>query len=149
VLRDFPHESGKVKDYYNVQQDEIVEDMEISVPRICATLDNKEVDFQSHLIEVEGKINDQTISILIDLGASHSYLDPNMVEIFQLPGRKIEKPWMVKLDTRSKIKINEVVNACSMDMNGLSTKEYLNIIPLGSYDCLIGMDLLYQDHVVL
>jgi predicted aspartyl protease len=37
------------------------------------------------MIEVEGKINNQTIAILIDLGASHSYLDPNMVEIFQFP----------------------------------------------------------------
>jgi predicted aspartyl protease len=32
------------------------------------------------MIEVEGKINNQPISILIDSGASHSYLDPKMVE---------------------------------------------------------------------
>jgi hypothetical protein len=36
-----------------------------------------------------------------------------------------------------------------MDMNGLSTRENLNIIPLGSYDFLIGMDWLDQHHVVL
>jgi hypothetical protein len=34
-------------------------------------------------------------------------------------------------------------------MNGLSTKEYLNIIPWGSYDFLIGMDWLDKHHVVL
>jgi hypothetical protein len=34
-------------------------------------------------------------------------------------------------------------------MNGMSTKEDLNIFPLGSYDCLIGMDWLDQHHVVL
>jgi hypothetical protein len=34
-------------------------------------------------------------------------------------------------------------------MNGLSTKKYLNIIPLGSYDFLIGMDWLDKHHVVL
>ena len=34
-------------------------------------------------------------------------------------------------------------------MNGLRTKSDLNIIPLGSYDCLIGMDWLDQHHVVL
>jgi hypothetical protein len=42
-----------------------------------------------------------------------------------------------------------MVKACPMDMNGLSTKADLNIIPLGSYDCLIGMDWLDQHHVVL
>ena len=36
-----------------------------------------------------------------------------------------------------------------MDMNGLSTKYDLNIIPLGSYNFLIGMDWLDQHHVVL
>jgi hypothetical protein len=34
-------------------------------------------------------------------------------------------------------------------MNGLSTKADLNILPLGSYECLIGMDWLYQHHDVL
>jgi hypothetical protein len=37
------------------------------------------------MIEVEGKINYQTIVILIDLGAIHSYIDPNMVEILHFP----------------------------------------------------------------
>jgi hypothetical protein len=39
-------------------------------------------------IEVEGMINNQTIVILIDSGASHSYVDPKMVESLQLPRRR-------------------------------------------------------------
>jgi hypothetical protein len=42
-----------------------------------------------------------------------------------------------------------MVKACPMDMNGLSTRAYLNIIPLGSYECLIGMDWLDQHHAIL
>jgi hypothetical protein len=34
-------------------------------------------------------------------------------------------------------------------MNGLGSKEDLNILPLGSYDCLIGMHWLDEHHVVL
>jgi hypothetical protein len=34
-------------------------------------------------------------------------------------------------------------------MNGLNTKENLNILPLGSYDYLIGMDWLDQHHTLL
>jgi hypothetical protein len=112
-------------------------------------LDNKQVEFQSHMIEVEGKINDQPIAILIDSGASHSYLDPKMVERFHLPRSKLGKPWLVQLATGEKRKINEMVKACPMEMNGLCTKVDLNIIPLGSYDCLIGMDWLDEHHVVL
>jgi hypothetical protein len=36
-----------------------------------------------------------------------------------------------------------------VDMNGLSTRVELNILPLGSYDFLIRMDWLDQDHVIL
>jgi hypothetical protein len=79
MYRDFPHRGEKVRIVHNVQQDDIVEDMGINVPRIYAALDNKQVEFQSHMIEVEDKINNQTISILIDSGDIHSYLDPKMV----------------------------------------------------------------------
>jgi hypothetical protein len=34
-------------------------------------------------------------------------------------------------------------------MNRLNTKVDVNIIPLGSYDCLIDMDWLEKHHVVL
>jgi hypothetical protein len=34
-------------------------------------------------------------------------------------------------------------------MNGLNTRDELNIMPLGSYECLIGMDWLDQHHAIL
>ena len=40
----------------------------------------------------------------------------------------------------AKRKINELVKDCQIDMNGLNMKVDVNIIPLGSYDCLIDMD---------
>jgi hypothetical protein len=98
---------------------------------------------------VEDKINDQPITILIDSRASYSYLDPKMVERFQFPRRNLGKHWLGKLATGEKMKINEMVRECPMEMNRLHTKFDLNIIPLGSYDCLIGMDWLDQHHVVI
>jgi hypothetical protein len=146
---DCPHRSEKVRTIHNVHQVEIVEDMGISVPNIYASLGNKKDEFQSHMIEVDGKINVKPIVISIDLGASHSYIDPKMVERFHFPRSKIGKPWMVQLATGAKRKISEMIKVCLMNENGLNTSAELNIIPLGSYDCLIGMDWLDQHHVVL
>jgi hypothetical protein len=42
-----------------------------------------------------------------------------------------------------------MVKSCLMDMNRLNTREDLNIFPLGSYDCLIGMDWLDQHHAII
>jgi hypothetical protein len=52
-----------VRDFHHVQQAEIVEDMGRRVPRIYASLDNKKADFQSHMIEFEGMINNHSFTI--------------------------------------------------------------------------------------
>jgi predicted aspartyl protease len=101
------------------------------------------------MIEVEGMINNQTLTILIDLGASHSYIDPKMVESLQLLRNKHGKSWLVQLATGAIRNINDMVKSCLIDMNGLNTKADLNILHLGSYDCLIGMDWLNQHHTLL
>jgi hypothetical protein len=54
------------------------------------------------------------------------------VERFLLQIRNHGKYWLVK--------------DFSMDMNGLNSKEDLNIISLGSYDYLIGMDWLDKNN---
>ena len=59
-----------------------------NVPRIYAALDNKQEEYQSHMTEVEGMINNQTLAILIDSGASNSYIYPKMVASLQLPRNK-------------------------------------------------------------
>jgi hypothetical protein len=95
VLRYFPHRGEKLRTTYNVHQDKTVEYMGRNVPRTYAALDNKKDNFQSHMIELEGNINNQPIVILIDSRASHNYLYPKMVERFQLPRSKLGKPWLV------------------------------------------------------
>jgi hypothetical protein len=72
-----------------------MEDMGSRMPRIYAALDNKQAEFQSHMIEVEGMINNQQFIILIDSGASHSYVDPRVVESLHLSRSKHEKSWLV------------------------------------------------------
>jgi hypothetical protein len=51
-----------------------MEDMGRSVSRIYASLDNKQAKFQSHMIEVEGMINNHASPILIDSRYIHSYI---------------------------------------------------------------------------
>jgi hypothetical protein len=147
--KDFPHKNDKVRAIHNVQQAETMEDMGSRMPRIYAALDNKQAEFQLHMIEVEGMINNRPFTILIDSGASHSYIDPRVVESFLLSRSKDKKSWLVQLATRTKRKVIELVKSYPMDMNGLSTKAELNIMPLGSYDSLIGMNWLEQNHAIL
>lgn len=41
-----------------------------SIPRIYATMDNFQADHQASIIEMEGKMQEKIVSILIDLGSN-------------------------------------------------------------------------------
>ena len=101
------------------------------------------------MVEVVGKIVQQSISILIEPGSTHSYITPRLVEICAFKKDKHRKPWLVHLATGTKRKVSEVVEKCPLVMDGLITYAYQNVLPLGSYDVLIGMDWLEAHRVKL
>ena len=72
-----------------------VGDLARTMPRINAALENRQVDYQNSMVEVEGKINQIPISILIDLGASLSYISPKLVEKCKIPVEKFASSWLV------------------------------------------------------
>ena len=86
---------------------------------------------------------------MIDFGASHSYTDPNLVERLHLEKCKHERSWTVQLATRIRRKVSELVRNFPLDLNGLKTVANLDILPLGSYHVLVGMDWLEPHRVVL
>ena len=99
------------------------------------------------MVEVGNKIVDQSISILIDTCSTHSYIAPRVVEVCTLRKVKHSKSWLVQLATGTKRKVNEVVEKFPLVMNGLITCIDMNVLPLGSYDVLIGMDWLEAHRV--
>jgi hypothetical protein len=149
LYRDFHHKGERMRTIDNIQAVETMEYMGGSIPRIYATLDNKQVEYQSPMIEVEGKIGNHLIAILIYFGASHSYINSNIVEIFHLQRSKHKKYWLVYLATGAKRKMSELVEYFPMVMNRINTKVYVTIIPLGSYDHLISMDWMEKHHAIL
>jgi hypothetical protein len=75
----FPHRGDKMRTLHSIKKKDIVEDVGKIMPRIYAALENRRVDYHSHMIKVEGKIDNQPIVILVDYGTSHSYIDPKLV----------------------------------------------------------------------
>ena len=104
---------------------------------------------QSAVFEVAGKIVEQSISILIDPRSTHSYITPRLVEICDFKKDKHRKPSLVRLATGTKRKVGELVEKCPLVMNGSITCVDLNVLPLGSYDILIGIDWLEAHRVNL
>ena len=132
-----------------IQEAETVGHVVRAIPRIYAALEDHQVDHQSIVVEVAGKIVEQSISILIDPSSTYSYITPRAVENCAFKKVKHRKPWLVQLATGTKRKVNELVDKFPLVMDGLITCVDINVLPLGSYDVLTGMDWLEAHRVKL
>ena len=91
----------------------------------------------------------KSIYVLIDHGSTHSYIIPIIVDICAFMRINHKKYWLVQLATGMKRNVSEVVEKCPLVMNGLITCVDMNVLPLDSYDVLIGMDCLEAHRVKL
>jgi hypothetical protein len=138
--RDYPRRQENSQKFYNMQEATTVNDVARSVPQIYAALDNNQADHQASVVEIEGMIFNHLVSVLIDPGSNLSYIAPRVVDKCKLQPQKQTKPWLAQLAIGTKRKVVEVIPACHLMLGEFPTQETLNVLPLGSYDLLIGMD---------
>eukprot|EP00253_Pinus_taeda_P019525 PITA_19525 len=119
-----------------------VGDVARSVPRINVALEDRQAEYQPTMVEFEGKISNLSIAVLIDPGATLSYVSPKVVEHCKLSSERFKNPWLVQLATGAKRRVLGKINNCSLRIAGQPITTDLNVLPLGSYDILIGMDWL-------
>ena len=94
------------------------------------------------MVEFEVKVFDQTISILIDPRAILSDFNPKIVGTCCVKVVRFKNPWLVQLATGAKRRVLTKVSNCPLRLAGQTITTELNVLPLGSYDVLIGMDWL-------
>ena len=80
LWRNFPHLNQTNKVVHNLQEASIVGEVGKSYHQINAALKNQQAYYQSAIVEIEGTISNQSISILIDPGDTLSYITPKVVE---------------------------------------------------------------------
>ena len=119
------------------------------MPRINVALENQQGDYQNSMVEVQGMMQNEFVSILIDQGASLSYVSPGIVEKCNLYLKFFEKYRLVQLAMETKRKVVNYVENCDLFMSQFKNKIKLNVFPLGAYDVLIGMDWLEKHQVSL
>jgi hypothetical protein len=83
----------------NIQEASTFGDIDQSIHRVNTGLDGRKENHQSTILEIEGKIHDKIVSILIDLGASLSYVTPTLIDSNKVKKVKHTKSWLVQLTT--------------------------------------------------
>ena len=72
------------------------------MPKIFVALENRQAEHETSIVEIEGMINNQPISICIDSGASLSYISPRIADLCKLVYETFQKSWLVQLTTSTK-----------------------------------------------
>eukprot|EP00253_Pinus_taeda_P023180 PITA_23180 len=147
-IKNCPHRKGSDQ-VSQVYEASTVGDVDQSIPRINAALEDHQADYQPTMIEFEGKIFDRTVSVLVDPGATLSYVSPKIVENCKLQPVKFKNPWLVQLATGAKRRVLAKVSNCPLKIAGQTVTTELNVLPLGSYDVLIGMDWLEKQWSII
>jgi hypothetical protein len=83
-----------------------------------ASIKKNKDDHQSTIVEVEGKVHDNFISILIDTGAILSYVTFGLVELNKLKKVKHVKSWLVQLAKGTKRKVTDFITECELSIDG-------------------------------
>jgi len=92
---------------------------------------------------MEGKICDQAISILSEPRSNYSHINPKLVDKCWLNKQAHADSWLLQSATGTKKRVHHWVRYCAFKMNDMPISAHLNVLPLGSYNMLSGMDWLY------
>eukprot|EP00253_Pinus_taeda_P011093 PITA_11093 len=125
-IKNFPHQMGNDQ-VSQVYEASTAGDVARSIPRINAALEDRQADYQQMMVEFEGKIFDRIISVLIDPGATLSYVSPKVLENCNLQSVKFKIPWLVQLATRAKRRVLAKVSNCPLKI--AVVQEFADVFP--------------------
>lgn len=92
-------------------------------------------------IRLRDMIQKREVSMLIDSGSSHSFVNKNC------PGHlsgicRTHKPLTVKIADGGTLTCNQEMSSCEWWVQGVSFCTDLKVLPLSGYDVILGMDCL-------
>jgi len=71
-----------------IQEALTINDVACNIPKIIATLDGRQADHQSTMVEVQGKISEKNVYVFINIGSTLSYVSPTVFEKCKLRKEK-------------------------------------------------------------
>ncbi|GKE90879.1 putative reverse transcriptase domain-containing protein [Tanacetum coccineum] len=94
-------------------------------------------------------LNNRYVSILFDIGADRSFVSSTFSSLIDIIPTTLDHGYDVELADGKIIRVNALIRGCTL--NFLNHPFNINLMPveLGSFDVIIGMDLLSKYHAVI
>jgi hypothetical protein len=117
--------------------------------RIHAVVNNLQEENQSTVFETSGTVADQTLSILIDPGATESFISGATLKRIKVKVVEHDEFIFVEMASGAKQKVGGKVMGCTLNLREFVTRANLYCHDLRSYDVVINMDWLESHEAIL
>nr|GEW58809.1 transposon Ty3-G Gag-Pol polyprotein [Tanacetum cinerariifolium] len=94
-------------------------------------------------------LNNCYASILFDTGTDKSFISTAFSALLNIAPIAFDNHYDVELADGKIIRVNTILRGCTLDFLNLLFSIDLMLVPLGSFDVIIGMDWLREYHVVI
>ena len=96
----------------------------------------------SGLMFLQGPINDQHVSMLVDTGASHSFMSPQMVKSLGLVPMRVDNPIKVRFAKGKPQVVGRVVGNVPIECGTWKGEESFTICEMDDIDVILGLTFL-------
>jgi hypothetical protein len=117
--------------------------------QIHATVNNRQAEHRSTVLETSGTVADQTLSILLEPCATESFIFGAMLKRIKVNLVEHDEFSFVEMASGAKQKVGRKVTSYSLNLGEFVTRANLYVTILGSYDVVISMDWLESLEVIL
>lgn len=87
-----------------------------------------------------GKLFGQSVSTLIDIGATECFIDPKVFSRLSVRPGYISNAWMVQYGNRAEQRVDSCLFCSELELSSFQTQVNLYVAPLGSYDMVLGIN---------
>ncbi|XP_058783112.1 uncharacterized protein LOC131657768 [Vicia villosa] len=113
------------------------------------TLDARKAQGNTNLVAGTCYVNDQPLFVLVDCGATHSFISYPCVRRLGFETSLLPNPMIISSATDDVVEAREICKECSITFNGRRFVIDLICLPLKKIDVVLGMDWLTANSVYI
>lgn len=117
--------------------------------KIHAITNQSALDNQTTPIILEGMLLHKIVSIMLYNNASDSFISSYLLHSLPIKAKLLKESWKVEFALGQKCKVTKFLENATLNLSNFQSKIHLYVVPLPTYDIILGVDGLQQNKALI
>lgn len=113
-----------------------------NIHKIHAITNQSTLDNQTTPIILEGMLLGKIIFVMLDNNATNSFISSYLLHSLPIKAKLLEEIWKVEFASGQKCKVTKYLENETLNLFYFQSKIHLHVVPLPTYDIILGVDWL-------